>query len=319
MTGEGHSIRLRETAHISADKVALEYEITPEQTVDTEVVLLQGTMPAAIHAGKTSYLVIDGGSATRGTCPAELNNDSYIVFGGVAADWIGFTRPGGSGLRVTPGQVSLQFQDNRKWSTPAFALLATGAGGRLAAGKPIRFTCTFAAEAAVKLEADARDAGKGGLAGMTLTDHRPLSIRAVALDKTSVETYEPMEATADIAATYDNPFDPDKIAVDAEVTDPAGRTIIVPGFYGVTMRVETIRQTERLVGASAPRFPGAAALPVKREASSGLEGHRPERLGSLCTAGIDGEAGPESGVHPRRQGLAARCYSRLRAADRISR
>ncbi len=101
---------------------------------------------------------------------------------------------------------------------------------------------------------DAREVGQGGLAGITLSDNRPIAIGAATLDKSSTETYGFVEVTADIAATYDNPFDPEQIAVDAEVTDPAGRTVLVPGFYGVAMRAETIRGAERLVGARAPGF-----------------------------------------------------------------
>ena len=38
--------------------MSLEFELTPEQDVETEVVLLQGTMPADVHAGKTHYVVV---------------------------------------------------------------------------------------------------------------------------------------------------------------------------------------------------------------------------------------------------------------------
>ena len=36
----------------------------------------------------------------------------------------------------------LQFQDDRKWNIPGFALLATCGRGQLAAGKTIRFAVT---------------------------------------------------------------------------------------------------------------------------------------------------------------------------------
>ena len=253
LTGAGGQFRLRQTARVAADSVALEYELTPEQEVETEAVLLQGTMPTELHAGQTSYLLADGG-VSRGRCPAELNRDAYVLFGGAAAEWVGFTRNQDPALRVTSPDANLQFQDNRKWNMPGFALLAISGGGRLPAGKPIRFAITYAADTAEHLEADARQQNQGELAGLRLADDRPLAIRHLALDAPSVDTFAPVELAVDIAATYDNPFDPDQITVDAQVTAPDGRTATVPGFYYAPLRVETKRQVERLRLVGAPGF-----------------------------------------------------------------
>ena len=46
-----------------------------------------------------------------------------------------------------------------------------------------------------------------------------------------VRLYELMEFTVDLDATYDNPFDPDQIALDAEFRTPSGKTERLPGFY----------------------------------------------------------------------------------------
>ena len=87
-----------------------------------------------------------------------------------------------------------------------------------------------------------------------LADARPLELRTVALSTDTVATFSPVELTADIAASYDNPFDPDQIAVDAEVIAPDGKAVTVPGFLDVPMRLETTRGSERLVPAGAPGF-----------------------------------------------------------------
>ncbi|MCY2986927.1 MAG: hypothetical protein NTY19_03555, partial [Planctomycetota bacterium] len=187
LSGDGCRVRLRETARVAPDSVALEYEIIPEQEIDTEVVLLQGTMPTELHAGQTDYLVLDG-DVSRGRCSAELNRDSYVLFGGCAADWVGFTRAQGPALRVIPNDVLLQFQDNRKWNIPGFALLATTGGGRLAVGKTLRFGITYAADTTEQLETDAKRSHQGVLAGQQLADNRPLAIRSASLDHQTVET-----------------------------------------------------------------------------------------------------------------------------------
>jgi len=246
-------VRLRETVQVTPDRVSLQYEITPEQAVDVETVLLSGAMPAATHAGQTRYVAADVG-VLRGVVPAELNRDSYVIFGGCAAEWVGFTRDSGSALRVVPRDALLQFQDDRKWNTPALALLATCGGGRLAAGQTVRFAVTYAADTAQRLEEDAKLASQEALAGLQLADDRALAIRSTALDRVTVEVFSPVELAADIAATYDNPFDPDQVAVDAQITDADGRTVDVPGFYYVPLRRDVKRNVERLAVAGPAGF-----------------------------------------------------------------
>ena len=246
LDGEAGKVRLRETVKVTPDRLALAYEVTPERAVDTEAVLLQGQMPVAPHAGTTQYIAADSG-LTRGVCPAALPRDSYVLFGERSADWVAFARPGGAVLRVTPTDLILSFQDDRKWNTPAFALLARAAGGRLRAGRTVRFAITYTADDSARVEADARKAAQGELSELKLGDTRPLAVRSASLDRATVETFTPVELSADVAATYANPFDPAQIAVDAEITRPDGTRINVPGFYHVPMRVETKHGAERLV------------------------------------------------------------------------
>ena len=47
-----------------------------------------------------------------------------------------------------------------------------------------------------------------------------------------VAAYQRVELRVDLGRTYDNPFDPDEIAIDAKVTDPGGKQVTVPGFWG---------------------------------------------------------------------------------------
>jgi hypothetical protein len=132
--GEGVKVRMRERVTIADDEADLRYEIVPEQDVMTETVMLRGHMPTVTHAGKTSYFV-DNDNSSNGLCPAELHRDRYVVYSG-GAEWIGFVHPGDGALRVVPQGVALQYQDDRKWNTPAFSLLATCGGGKLPAGNP---------------------------------------------------------------------------------------------------------------------------------------------------------------------------------------
>ncbi len=276
MSGEGAPIRLRETAEVAPDRVTVRYELTAEKDVPVECVLVQGLMPTAVHAGKTRYVEADG-MGTQGLCPAELNAGNYLIVGGRAADWIGFGHPGGTALRVIPEAMDLQFQDNRKWDTPAFGLLATTGSGKLAAGKTVRFALTFAADTLAKLDTEARVMALNDPATLKLGDNRPLRLGAVKLDHGSVAAYDRLEATIELAATYGNPFDADEIAVDALITTPGGRTVTVPCFYYVPMKLTTRSGGERLGVDGTPGFrlrytplaPGRYRLVVRAADRSG--------------------------------------------------
>jgi len=60
--------------------------------------------------------------------------------------------------------------------------------------------------------------------------HGTLDIRNVRLPAAQVACYERIELTVDLSATYSNPFDPEDIALDAQITLPDGKTVSVPGF-----------------------------------------------------------------------------------------
>lgn len=79
-----------------------------------------------------------------------------------------------------------------------------------------------------------------------VADNRPLEIRKVTPSATDTPTFSLVEIRADIAATFDNPFDPAQIAVDAEVTAPGGKTLTIPGFVYVPYRLEMKDGREQL-------------------------------------------------------------------------
>ncbi|MCX7600065.1 MAG: DUF5060 domain-containing protein, partial [Armatimonadetes bacterium] len=71
-----------------------------------------------------------------------------------------------------------------------------------------------------------------------------LEIRAVTPQTGAVPLYGKLELDVDLRATWDNPFDPDDVALDAEVTTASGRGYTMPGFFMVTCRREVRGDTE---------------------------------------------------------------------------
>ncbi len=66
----------------------------------------------------------------------------------------------------------------------------------------------------------------------------PLAIQGVEASAARVPQYERLELKVALGATYDNPFDPDDVRLDALFTAPSGRKVTVPGFFAVEHRRE---------------------------------------------------------------------------------
>lgn len=58
-----------------------------------------------------------------------------------------------------------------------------------------------------------------------------LAIRSVSPARTSLPCYDTLEVAVDLGATFDNPFDPDDVALEAEVRPSRGKPFTVPGFF----------------------------------------------------------------------------------------
>lgn len=61
-------------------------------------------------------------------------------------------------------------------------------------------------------------------------------IHSVVVPAGQAATFQKLELQFELDAAYDNPFDPDDIKVEAEITLPSGQTVAVPAFYSVPYR-----------------------------------------------------------------------------------
>ncbi len=81
----------------------------------------------------------------------------------------------------------------------------------------------------------------------------PLAIGTVSLSKT-VKRYEVEEVSIGLKATYDNPFDPDDISLDAHVKTPKGDTYDMPGFLYRTYKRALVDGKEVLTKDGEPEW-----------------------------------------------------------------
>ena len=76
--------------------------------------------------------------------------------------------------------------------------------------------------------------------------NQPLAIHHVEASAAQVPQFEELELKVDLKATYQNPYDPDQIRLDAEFVSPTGKKIEVPGFFMVHYNREVQQQAELL-------------------------------------------------------------------------
>jgi hypothetical protein len=83
--------------------------------------------------------------------------------------------------------------------------------------------------------------------GQIFSQHKPLKIGPVTSSAYQVSRYEKLELTVELDATYENPFDPAEVRLDAIFTSPSGQEQIVPGFFLVEHRREVHTGSEVLL------------------------------------------------------------------------
>jgi len=57
------------------------------------------------------------------------------------------------------------------------------------------------------------------------------AVKDISFDSKGLETFDLLEISFSLLATYENPFDPDDIKVDGVFTRPDGKVAVVPAFY----------------------------------------------------------------------------------------
>jgi hypothetical protein len=239
LVGKNARTRLRQVVRPIARGVRLEYQLTPEVELEVEAIAFHATIPMQPHRGSTRFVALSGEDLDVGLFPVELPKQ-YHFLPGRKQEWLALVAADGAAVRLRAEGMSLGMQDTRKFGGSSYELLGTStARGRLAAGKPvclaIEITATTAAEVA---QAQAKAMGQT-LSGFPLSSRASLRAGAVKLGRVKVGLYERVDLTADVGATFDNPFDPDDVALDAEIVGPDGRRVNLPGFFDVPCRLET--------------------------------------------------------------------------------
>ncbi len=87
-----------------------------------------------------------------------------------------------------------------------------------------------------------------------LSRRAPLQLRSATALETTVPRFGTFELTLDLSATYENPFDPEQIDVNAVFMPPSGKPIQVNGFLYQPFNRRLENDTEKLEPAGEPTW-----------------------------------------------------------------
>lgn len=231
---EGKPITFEQRVAPLGDGAAFRWRLTPSADIESELVVVIVELPTAGSAGQGEFYISDGAALSAHPLPAELPSPYHIAASESIA-WCAWLLPGGLGLRMEPdgvGITGVSFQDNRQFGADSFAaqFIVRETMG-LRAGRTYEFGLNLQAFTAADLAAEKQvlvDAAKA--LEWTMASAKPLALRGVSFSAQRVPLYGKLEATLDLDATYDNPFDARDIDVTATFTGPGGRAMVVPGF-----------------------------------------------------------------------------------------
>ncbi|MGQ9729792.1 MAG: DUF5060 domain-containing protein [Candidatus Zipacnadales bacterium] len=285
---EAGPVEFQERLRPTEGALRVEYSLTPSTELACQSVYLTVSVPVADTAGVGKWYSHTGTDLRVETFPAELP-DPYHIYSGFT-EWFAWVLPSGKGIRFEVGEAGfheVSLQDDRQFKMDTFELQLPVPGTRvLKAGETVEFgllmrpfsamqaakevTAAMAEAKAQRVEFTSREALRLGPIGQaTLVGEvgppRPLA------------QFDALEWTLNLAATYDNPFDPDDIQVEATFSCPSGKRMTVGGFFYVPYDRIIVHDQERLRKTGDPvwkvRFtppePGPYRLTVKATDRSG--------------------------------------------------
>lgn len=199
------------------DTAKVSYTVTPSiDTVIAEASLFVD-LPVSTWSGREVLLV----PSNRAFFPKEQAKPRHFMTGGAFTAVLGadgtapltftFTRP-----------ASCTLQDGREFGGSAYQMYSRlASGGKIKAGTPCRLEFVL----------KPNDPAAPKLTGVELASNGRPGIGEVRASADNVAQYAKLELDVAVSGTWDNPFDPEQVALDAEFACPDGRTLTVPGFF----------------------------------------------------------------------------------------
>ncbi len=235
------------------DTADVQCEFTPREELSSAAALLRVYLPVKQYSGK-AYCLVDGANSRSNAFPETLPTP-YAFFSGAGFDRLAFQVAPDVFLALEPDWATVarvSVQDNRRFKGKDYEVqLYLHAKRKLKPGEPVNARVRFRRMSAAQIRAEvARGTEAQRRLAQALRRQGTPAIRTVTLSADEVPAYGLVELSVDLDATYENPFDPDDVSLEALITDPRGRAVTVPGFFSCPYTRSKPEQAERLAPAA---------------------------------------------------------------------
>ena len=220
--------------------IRLSYAIAPSADTQIGEAVVFIDLPASYWQGAPILLQ----PTMAGTFPVKRGGARHFLTGMAFSSVLGERKT---------GQLCFEFdhitqctvQDVRRANRDLFQIYPRiSQAGKLEAGREYRLDMTIIPN----------DRRRHSLPVTEVTARGEPAIRSVRLSADAAPRYGHVELTCEVTGTWDNPFDPKEVTLDAEVTDPAGRAVTVPGFFSQDYGSITSRGGEALIPKGDPTW-----------------------------------------------------------------
>jgi len=195
--------------------IRIEYELTPNKDAQISEAPVFLDLPLATWSDRTVVLF----PSAMGQFPVEKPGSRHFLTGTARRAVLGTKKSlsiAFDDLTQCTVQDAGTGKDRRYQLYPRIAR-----GPQVKAGETKRLAMTLTPNDPTPIE----------LPVVPLADNRPLALGHPRLSRDRLPCFEKLEIMADVQGTWINPFAPEQVTLDAHITDPTGKTVVVPGFF----------------------------------------------------------------------------------------
>ena len=244
----GVSWSYRQRVEPVEDGVRVEYVVSPTADCRLSEACLFLDLPVASWSGRPLLLW----PSAEGVFPAERPARRHFLSGAAKRLVLGAPGPGRLGFAFD-GATLCTVQDGREFGSDCYQAYPRILIGREAkAGQEYRLAFTI----------QLGDLTEAGVPGVVLESRGEPGLNVLGAEPPTVSQYDRFEVSFQASGTWDNPYDPDQIAIDADFRGPDGRQRTVPAFLFQDYERMELNDVELLVPRGPPVWKVRFAPPV---------------------------------------------------------
>ena len=224
--------RFEQRVSLAEGKVRVMYEIEPQTDAQVAEIPVFIDLPVSVWSGKEARLL----PTAKGVFPPQKPSNRHFLSGAARMVVLG-TRESGQLTFAFTAPTLCTVQDTRGSGGSSYQLYprVTG-GGAIKAGQAKR----------LELLLIPNDPKEYQFRELPLVSAGQPGFGDVSVNETEILQYRKFEISLQLSGSWDNPFDPNQVRLDAEFRAPDGTTCLVPGFFYQGYRRDEFGEQELL-------------------------------------------------------------------------